>query len=253
MRTLLAAAALSVAIGGTPLRAARLLAQAEPVASRPTHVPPPADTLTEADSSTSTAPPRPNCWRPQGNPPCAGYFVTEFGVEEPLASTRRNDRSAVGVEGTGRGTRGDFGPRIVWSFGFMGTRGSHSHGGVLSITSDEGFDTEIPLMFEYRYRRWLGRSAVDAGAGLRRVAVWKDGTGLVVAKGATAMVGFTLNHYIGVTVRGDLVRAAGRERRAIALGVRSGRLSEVALKYTALLLARAALGAIGVELEEDEQ
>jgi hypothetical protein len=187
-------------------------------------------------------------------PPCPGFFLTEFGIDHPLFSTRRNDRSPVGLSRWRSGIQPDFNTRVTWTFGFMGTRGSDSHGATFSLVGEtESMTSRVPFTLEYRYRRWLrGSSAFDASAGYRTADVWKDGTGLVSARGITAMAGYTFNPYIGVSVRGDLLRSSGRTRRAIALGARSTRLSEVFIKYTAIAVARAALAAIGIELSEDE-
>lgn len=236
------------------------LAQSEPIAVKPTYERPAGlapdttrDSTSRADSIARAS--RPNCWRAQPNPPCPGFFITEFGIEQPLLSTRRNDRSSVGLAQGGPGLRRDFGTRLAWTFGFMGTKGSDSHGATLSLSADVDNTTSLfPFTFEYRYRRWLpGSAAFDAALGYRKADVWKDGTGSMTGRGLTMMAGYTFNPYVGISVRGDLIHAAGRQRRAMSLGVRSTRLSEAFIKYTAIAVARAALAKIGIELEEDSE
>jgi hypothetical protein len=226
--------------------AASLAAQ-EPVAQRPRHIPPATDTLVQVEDSAAPAAPRPNCWRASPRPPCDGFFLTEIGVDFPVFATRRDDPAEL--------RRRDFGARFVWGFGVMGTRGRHSHGGVFSFGGEGGLDDDfIPHSLEYRYRNWLGQSAaVDAGIGYRSTQMWKNGAGLIPAKGVTAMVAFTPSRWIAVSARGELVRAAGRERRALLVGVQSTRGSEFALRLTAVLLWRAALQAIGVDPEEEDE
>lgn len=222
-----------------------LQAQSEPVAVRPEHVPPPVDST--ADSSRT--PPPPSCWRARPRPPCEGFFITDFGIEVPVASTRRAD--AAGVRG-GRGP--DFGIRGLWTFGFMGTKGRHSHGATVSFLIDETTAESVPYTLEWRYRNWLGRSAaVDAAIGYKRAHMWQNGAGLVPARGMTMLVAITPNRWIGVSARVDLMRVDGRTPRALLLGVQSTRVSEEFIRFVAVEMLRAALARIGVELEEDEE
>jgi hypothetical protein len=246
MRILTAGAAMALLVSG-----ARLGAQDEPVAIKPNYVRPQMDSVADSSVARDSAAPRriqPNCWQAQPRPACNGFFLTEMGIETPMRSTAVRDRR--GTDGT-LGPERDAATRIVWSFGFMGTSGSHSHGAMLSLTPDDRFSDPLPMTLEYRYRRWLGRaSALDGAIGYREVGVWKDGVGYQVGRGATVMAGYTFNSYVGFSLRGDLIRAAGRQRRAVHVGLRSTRLSERFLKLTAVALARAALAAIGVEWDD---
>lgn len=222
-----------------------LQGQSEPVAVRPEHVPPPVDST--ADSSRT--PPPPSCWRARPRPPCEGFFLTDFGLEVPVASTRRTD--APGVRG-GQGP--DFGIRGVWTFGFMGTAGRHSHGATLSFLLDEMIGESLSYTLEWRYRNWLSRSAaVDAAIGYKRAPMWQNGAGLVPARGMTMLVALTPNRWIGVSARMDLMRVDGRTPRALLLGVQSTRVSEGAIKFVAVEMLRAALARIGVELEDGDE
>lgn len=225
--------------------AARGLAQSEPVAVRPVHTPPPLDTTTIVPEEQQ----RPNCWRAQSRPPCNGFFLTDLGIELPLRSTHHVDPADPAARG---GRHADFQTRLVWTFGFMATKGRHSHGGAVSITSEETRSPGIPNVIEWRYRNWLGASAaVDVGVGYKANEVWAPGVGLVGARGVTAMLAYTPMRYVGVSVRADLVRARGRDHRALLVGLQSTRLSEVMIKHTFLLIIRTMLGAIGVEVEEE--
>jgi len=240
MRRLLAVCWLIAAICPWPTQG---FAQSEPVAVRPAHTPPSIDTTTIVPEAP---PPRPNCWRAQSRPPCNGFFLTDLGIEVPLRSTRSADPAASGGEHIA------FRTRLVWTFGFMATKGRHSHGGAVSITSEETRSPGMPNVIEWRYRNWLGASAaVDVGVGYKANEVWEPGVGLVGARGVTAMLAYTPMRYVGVSVRADLVRARGRDHRALLVGVQSTRLSEVMIKHTFLLILRTMLGAIGVELEEE--
>ena len=236
----------ALAVAGLLLSAsaATLGAQSEPVAVKPPYVRPPIDTaVTDSAVADSVRPTPPNCWRAQPMPPCTGFFLTEIGVETPLiARSRAPDPEAP---------RSDIRTRFVWSFGIMGTKGRNSHGGVASVTVDEA---TAPLSFalEYRYRRWLTpRHALDFGGGYRSVSMWRDSWGFERGHGVTAHAGYTYNPWVGVVLRGDMVRGLGRNARALQVGLRSTRASELALQLTAILAWRAALAAIGIEPSEE--
>lgn len=235
-------------VSGMP---ASVLAQSEPAAIKPIYQRPVMDSVVDSIAvPAAEAAPASSCWRAQPPPVCPGFFLTELGMEIPVLSTQVADRSAGG--GT-RGPGSDIRARAVWTFGFMGTKGMSSHGGTVSITSEDTPDSRIPFALEYRYRRWLrGISALDLGLGYRAMSVWKDGTGFRDGRGVTAMTGYTFNAYVGVSLRGDLVRGAGRTRGGLQVGVRSTRLSEVVLKLTAIAAVRAALAAIGMEDDEED-
>ena len=195
----------------------------------------------------------PNCWRPQRRPPCEGFFLTELAVEMPFASTRRNDRV---YNPDGAGMRPDFSTRVAWTFGFMGTPGGgpSSYGGALSFAGEEWLESIVPITLEARYRRWIGQSAsANAALGYRRTQLWRAGTGLVGAQGATAMLGFTLNQYMGVSVRGELMRGGGRTARSALVGINSTRGSEFFLKTVAIGLVRLVLGKIGIHVGDEDE
>ena len=241
------------AVAALLVSVATLRAQDEPIAVKPRHVRPQVDSVADSSAMRDSAPTgavQPNCWRPQPRPACNGFFLTEFGMETPLLSTTvRGRRAADGTAGPGK----DAAFRVVWTFGFMGTSGANSHGATLSLTPDDQFSDPLPVTFEYRYRRWLGRSsALDGALGYRKVGVWKDGVGYQMGRGVTAMAGYTFNPYVGLSLRGDLIREAGRQRRVLHVGVRSNRLSETVIKLTAIALVRAAFAAIGVEWDDGE-
>ena len=233
--------------------AAPAVAQSELVAIKPAHVRPAIDSVADSASAAAAAPrpAKPSCWRARPSPPCTAFFLTEMGIEAPSRSTQVVDRSATGD--AARGPRSDIGERLVWTFGFLGTTGRNSHGGALSFAMEAHESTRVPFALEYRYRRWLrGSSALDAAFGYREMPVWKDGMGFRGGRGVTAMAGYTFSSYVAISLRADLIRAAGRPRRALHVGIRSTRLSEAVLKLTAVAAARAALAAIGMELDEDD-
>lgn len=245
---LLALAALSASLAPLTLTEP-LHAQPEPVAVRPTHVPPALDSTAADSAAADSVPPPPSCWRARPRPPCDGFFLTDFAFEMPLASTRRADAPNVA-----EGRRPDIPMRAVWTFGFMGTKGRHSHGGAVSLTSEEIGRASLPFTAEWRYRNWLGTSAaVDAAIGYKSAPMWKNGTGLVPARGMTMMVGFTPNRWVGVSARVDLMRVDGRTPRAVLLGIQSTRVSEEFIRLVAVEMLRAALAKIGFELDEDEE
>ena len=232
----------------------RLGAQQEPAAIRPRL--PPRDSLFDTivvvqqsqDSAARARANRPNCWRPTRKPECPAHFLTELGVELPLASTQRTD-AAFG----GRGLEPDFRMRLVWTFGLMGTNGNNSFGGTWSLTSDDATDKYVPLVVEGRFKRWISdRWSADASVGYKRSQVWRNG-GFVNGQGATMMLGVVANPYVGVSLRSDFIRGGNRTTRDLMAGVTSTRASEFLLKTLALGLLRAALGAIGIHVGDDEQ
>jgi hypothetical protein len=233
-------------------------AQTEPVAARPTaHVDSTRlaslldtttrrDTTAAADSASHARVRRPStgCWRAQPQPRCLGFLVTDFGLEFPMYSTRRQ------AQLPNRG-EDDFGPRIVWSLGLMRNVGGDATGPVFSLIGETAA-TGLSRMAEWRYRRWLGAtSAVDVGIGYKTTYVWQPGAGDVRASGMTAMAGWTPNRWIGVSARMDVVGANGQTHRAIMLGVQSTRGSELLTKLVVVEIWRALLARIGVEWESE--
>lgn len=240
-RTALAALAAAILLSAAPT----LAAQSEPVAIKPPYVRPVIDsTVPDTAVAEAPAPPPPNCWRAQPMPPCPGFFLTEFGVEAPIISRGRAADPAA--------PRSDIRMRLLWSFGVMGTKERNSHGALLSITSDELVEP-LSFMLEYRYRRWLAPThAIDIGGGYRSMSMWRDQWGFDRGRGITAHAGYTYNPWIGVVLRGDLVRGAGRRASALHVGVRSTRLSELAIRATAILAGRALLAAMGIETDDED-
>lgn len=221
--------------------AASAAAQApEPVAVKPTYTAPVVDSV---ETPVEEPPParRPGCWRAQPMPACPGFFLTDIGIETPLYSTRTNDAGRL---------RGSVPMRLVWSIGFMGTSGRHSHGGAVALTSDD--NVRAGTVIEYRYRNWPGgNSAFDAGLGYRRTSV-RQGDEMVQARGATLLAGYTPNRWIGVTLRGDVLRARGRSHNALMIGATSTRASEFMFRAVFIEMVRALFGSIGIEWEEEE-
>ena len=215
----------------------------EPVAVKPTYVPPVLeDSIALPDEQAPQPASGPGCWRAQPMPRCPGFFLTDIGIETPMFSTRTRDAGRL---------RGAFPMRLMWSIGLMGTSGRHSHGGAIAVTSDE--TVNAGLVIEYRYRNWLGGDgAFDAGLGYRRGSVSLSGE-TVQARGVTLLAGYTPNRWIGVTLRGDLLRARGRPHSALMIGATSTRASEFMFRAVFIEIVRALFAKIGVELEDEEQ
>ena len=215
----------------------------EPVAVKPTYTPPVVVDSTVPPEQEPAPARAPGCWRAQPMPRCPGFFLTDVSIETPVYSSRSTD--GVGV------LRRDFPVRLAWSVGFMATVGRHSHGGALAITSEE--TTSAGTVIEYRYRNWLGgEGAFDAGVGYRRGSVRSAGE-FARADGGTVMAGYTPNRWIGVTLRGDMMRARGRTHHALMLGATSTRASEFMFRAVLYGAIRALLGSIGIDLEEEGQ
>lgn len=212
------------------------------MAVKPTYVPPVMeDSIAPSEEQQPQPPSGPGCWRAQPMPRCPGFFLTDIGVETPMFSRSR---------ASGR-HRSAFPMRLMWSVGLMGTSGRHSHGGAIAVTSDETANTG--MVIEYRYRNWLGGDgAFDAGLGYRRGSVHLASE-TVQARGVTLLAGYTPNRWIGVTLRGDLMRAHGRSHNALMIGVTSTRASEFMFRAVFIELVRALFAKIGIELEEEEQ
>jgi hypothetical protein len=229
----------------TPLVAG---AQSEPVAVRPPYTRPVIDSTEMAPTQDSAATPAstaPGCWRAQSR--CSSFFLTDMGVEFPLHSTRLGEPTASGRR------RSDFGTRLMWTFGVMGTKGRQSHGAAFSIASELSSSAFFPYTFEYRYRNWVtSTSALDGGLGYKTHEVWVDGVGAVKGHGMTAMLAFTPSRFIGVNARFDLIRARGTNHSAVLLGLQSTRLSEVMMRFVFVETIRAVLGRIGIELEDED-
>jgi len=227
------------------LAAPSAAAQSEPVATRPTSPPVPVLDTTQIVVTQQGAPQRLNCWR--ARKPCPLFFLTDLGIEFPVAQSRHPDALAPG----GRGR--DFADiRPVWTIGFLGTKGRHSHGPTASLVGED-VPTGLPFMLEYRYRNWLGESAaLDLSLGYKRNGFYESGLGLTEGKGLTTMIAWTPNRWIGLSARGDFMRAANRDRRALLLGVQSTRVSEEFFKLVLVTAIQALLEKIGVDTSDDE-
>lgn len=224
-----------------------LRAQGEPIAVRPRYVPPVMADSADSTDTTVVAPlpePRPSCWRAHPAPTCPGYFLTDFGAEFPITSSRGADPAGV--------TRTDLPFRVTWTIGLMANSGRNAHGGSGGVAMEEHANV-VPIV-EYRYRRWLDRSAtLDAGVGFRGASLVHPREGRVPARGVTLMAGYSPNRWIGATLRLDLVRGGGRTGRALMMGVQSTRVSEHMFRLVAIGLVEALFAAIGVDFEwEDE-
>jgi hypothetical protein len=224
----------------------------EPAALRPRL--PPRDSIFDStfvlqqsqDSAARAVAAQNQCWRPHGSSVCPGFFLTELGIDVPLKTTRRDDPLS------GDPRRPDFVTRVVWTMGLMGNDGRNSYGGAVSLTSDD-FAEGLPFVVEARYKRWVGSSATaDAGLGYKNANVWQAGRGFVHASGATAMVGFTPNRFVGVRVRADIAHGGGRTARMVSVGATSGWLSENFIRVTALAIVRAIFGKIGIDIGDEE-
>lgn len=214
----------------------------EPVATRPVFTRPPvADSVTDSVAAQDSAPRKPGCWRAQPAPICAGYFLTEIGVETPLRSSRSR-RDGV--------TRPDFAPRLNWAIGLMASSGRNSHGGAIAMTSELGSSINIA---EYRYRRWMGTSTLDVGIGYKTNDVPDSLGAQRRGKGATAMLGYTPNRWIGVQLRGEWVRSRGRTHHALLVGVQSTRVSEYVFRGLFYAAIRALFERFGIEWEGEEE
>lgn len=213
------------------------------MAVKPTYVPPVLeDSIALPDEQAPQPASGPGCWRAQPMPRCPGFFLTDIGIETPLYSTRTGDAARL---------RGSVPMRLMWSVGFMGTSGRHSHGGAFALTSDD--NVRAGTVIEYRYRNWLGgNSAFDAGLGYRGTSV-RQGDEWVQARGATLLAGYTPNRWIGVTLRGDVLRARKRSHNALMIGAASTRASEFMFRAVFIEIVRALFAKIGIELEDEEQ
>lgn len=222
------------------------LAGQEPAAPKPVSVLPPLDTLSPADTarldSARVRDRNARCWRARPMPECRMIFLTDFGAEFPVTSSRQPSAPPL--------YQRVFTERLSWSIGLMRNGHRHAHGVSISLVS-ENLST-FPMIVEYRYRNWLGGShALDAGIGLRRSDAW-IGSGLAPARGYTLMLGYSPTRWVGLTVRRDEVWANHAPYKSVMLGVNSTRVSEYAFKFVALALVDGLLGKIGLHRGDTE-
>jgi hypothetical protein len=214
----------------------------EPVAPRPTHTRPPLDSLeplnTEAVDSAYRRQRNARCWRARPMPDCRMVFLTDFGIDFPISTTRAADPGA-------RFYARDFDVRMAWSIGLMRNGRRHSHGVSFALTSEPA--RAIPMIAEYRYRQWRGPMTFDAALGLKRHEVWIDKTGLVEGRGLTTMLGASPSRWIGLSLRYERMRVRGTTRRGVLVGLQSTRASEHVFRIIALGIVDALLGSIGFE------
>ena len=216
----------------------------EPVAPRPVHTRPPIDSLDTLSTATldSLDQARRNvrCWRARPMPECRMVFLTDFGFDGPIHTTKSKDPAARYYDRA-------FDFRMNWSIGLMRNGDRHSHGVSLSVTSEAGLT--FPMIAEYRYRQWRNQFAIDAGVGLKRHEVWVDNAGLVPGTGLTTMLGFSPSRWFGTTLRYETMQVRGQRFTGVMLGVQSTRVSEYAFRFLAIGIRDWLLGLIGFEWE----
>ena len=165
-------------------------------------------------------------------------FLTDFGIEAPLHTTRSNDPNA-------RYYKRAFDVRGSWSVGLMRNGERHSHGVSLALTTEAG--TRFPMIAEYRYRQWRRHVAIDAGIGLKQQDVWIDNVGLIRGRGFTTLLGASPNRWVGANLRYEQMTVRGKRFTGIMLGVQSTRVSEYIFQGLALAIVDGLLARIGLE------
>ena len=187
------------------------------------------------------------CWRARPMPECRMVFLTDFGFDGPLYTTRSRDPAA-------RYFKRSFDLRLNWNIGLMRNGGRHSHGVSFAVTSEPTLT--FPMLAEYRYRQWRGPVALDAGVGFKRHQVWIDNAGLADGRGVTTMLGVSPNRWFGLSLRYEQLGARGTTHRGVLLGIQSTRVSEYSFQFLGIAFRDWLLGLIGFEWgtgDESEQ
>jgi hypothetical protein len=192
-----------------------------------------------AQSDTVAPAPRHLCWRGKPSPECSSFWITEFGVDDMLASTQRVIAQNFGGGDVYRYEARDFDSRFVWMIGPMFNRGSRQAiGGTLSISPLGG---RYRAAVEARRRWWAAEGlGLDLSAGALRMGVPNaTGTANRTAYGVTAGAFVVGADLININGRADVLFAGGKARFGTSVGVGGGSYAAVvgSLILGALVLA----------------
>lgn len=183
--------------------------------------------------STTRIPPR-LCWRGKPAPECTTFWITEFGVDANMSTTRTSVGQNYGGGDVYRYAEPDFDSRFIWTVGPMFNTGPRTAlGGTLSV-SPLGGRSRVAL--EARRRWWTTPGlALDLSAGGMRMGVSRPTTNTPVdGYGLTAGAFVVGGDYINVNGRVDLLVSGGKTRLGTSLGVEGG--------YYVAVLGSVALG-----------
>jgi hypothetical protein len=172
--------------------------------------------------SDTTRIPRRLCWRGRPTPECTTFWITEFGFDGIVASTRTIVSQAYGGGEVPRYPIQDFGSRLVWTVGPMFNTGPRTAiGGTLSLSP---FSTGYRASLEARRRWWSTEGlGLDLSAGGLRMNLPPTPTTLYREEyGLTAGAFIVGGDLINVNGRVDLLVTGGKPRLGTSLGLGGG-------------------------------
>ena len=174
-----------------------------------------------AQSDTTTRIPPHLCWRGKPAPECTTFWITEFGVDANMSSTRTVVSQNYGGGDVYRFSEPDFDSRFIWTVGPMFNTGPRTDlGGTLSFSPLSG---RSRVAAEVRRRWWTTRGlAFDLSAGALRMGVSRATTTPRDEYGLTAGAFVVGGDYINVNGRVDLLVSGGKARLGTSLGVAGG-------------------------------
>ena len=158
------------------------------------------------------------CWRGKPAPKCTTFWITEFGFDGVMSTSRR----VVDYGSGSRYTARDFDSRLTWTVGPMfNTSSRRAIGGTLTMSPlGSGFRAAV----EARHRWWSAEgSALDLSAGLVRVDVPTSGPPYERAEYGITTGSFLVGgDLINVNGRADLLFSGSKVRYNTSLGIGLG-------------------------------
>ena len=175
-----------------------------------------------AQSDTTSVAPTRLCWRGKPAPQCTVFWITEFGVDASMSSTKSVVSQNYGAGDLYRYAVRDFDSRFAWTVGPMFNTGPRAAiGGTLSVSP---LSRHYRAALEARRRRWTTQGlAFDLSGGVLKMGVddptgtsYRDEYGLTA--GALVVGGDLIN----VNGRIDLLVSGKKARLGTSVGLAGG-------------------------------
>ena len=157
------------------------------------------------------------CFEPQPPPACKKFWITELNGYQALGASHFTEQTSAGPQ-----IRRDLHEHFNVSVGGMVNHGPSAAFGAAMMLGDGPEGERVGV--EARARRWLGaHGAVDVSAGpLEALVHAPPPSGRARGYGVGADVSLMWFDWVGLTVRGEVLRAEGRTVHALYAGARLG-------------------------------
>ena len=157
------------------------------------------------------------CFEPQPRPACKKFWITELNGYQALGASHFTEQTSAGPQ-----IRRDLHEHFNVSVGGMVNHRPRAAFGAAVMLGDGPEGERVGV--EARARRWLGaHGAVDVSAGpLEALVHAPPPSGRARGYGVGADVSLMWFDWVGLTVRGEVLRAEGRTVHALYAGARLG-------------------------------